>query len=236
MILATHRPYFAPFPGFFYKAHHADILVILDTVQFPQGTTWISRNRFKNDQGILWLTIPVRKKGLGLQRLIDVQICREGQWARKCLQSLKHAYAHAPYFADHLEFLESIFSTRYETLMDMNMAVMRHIILHLGVETDLRRLSDLSIEAKGNELLIEICRCFGVSTYLAQSAARRFLNVDAFTRAGIELRYVKLRSCIYPQLWGDFIADLSAFDLLFNCGPKSRDILIGRRPPLFHRT
>jgi hypothetical protein len=227
MILATHRPYFSPFPGFFYKAYLADIFVILDSVQFPQGTTWISRNRFKNDQGIMWMTIPVRKKGLGLQKLTDVRICREGHWARKHLQSLRHAYANTPYFADHLEFIESIFSSRFENLIDMNIAIIRHIILHLGVETDLRLLSDMHLEARGDELLIEICRYFGVSTYLVQRDARRYLNTDLFARAGIELRYVKLRSYIYPQLWGNFIADLSAFDLLFNCGPKSRDILIG---------
>jgi hypothetical protein len=31
---------------------------------------------------------------------------------------------------------------------------------------------------------------------------------------------------VYPQLWGDFIPDLSAFDLLFNCGPKAREIVL----------
>jgi hypothetical protein len=227
-MLATHRPYFAPFPGFFYRAHLADIFVILDNVQFPQGTTWITRNRFKNDQGILWMTIPVRKKGLGLQKLNEVRICREGHWARKHLQSLKHAYANAPYFSDHLEFIESIFSARIENLIDLNMAIIQHIMRHLNVESDLRRLSDLPIEGRGDELLIKICRYFGVSTYLIQSAGRRYLNADLFAKAGIQLRCVKVPSCIYPQLWGDFIADLSTFDLLFNCGPKSRDIFIVR--------
>ena len=69
MILSTAQPYFAPFPEFFYKAYLSDIFVILDRVQFPRGTTWMTRNRFKNDQGVLWLTVPVLKKGLGLQRI-----------------------------------------------------------------------------------------------------------------------------------------------------------------------
>ena len=74
MILTTNQPYFAPFPGFFYKAHLSDIFVLLDAVQFPRGTTWISRNRFKNDRGTLWMTIPVWKKGLGLQNIDAVGI------------------------------------------------------------------------------------------------------------------------------------------------------------------
>ena len=69
MILSTSQPYFSPFPGFFLKAFLSDIFVILDEVQFPRGTTWLTRNRFKNDQGTLWMTVPVWKKGLGLQKI-----------------------------------------------------------------------------------------------------------------------------------------------------------------------
>jgi hypothetical protein len=83
MILSTYQPYFAPFPGFFHKMLLSDIFVLLDEVQFPRGTTWITRNRFKHDQGSLWITVPVRKKGLGLQRINEVKICHEAPSARK---------------------------------------------------------------------------------------------------------------------------------------------------------
>jgi len=226
MIISASRPYFAPFPGFFYQANLCDIFVILDTVQFPRGTTWISRNRFKNDQGTLWMTIPVWKKGLGLQCIDDVRICHEGRQGQKQLLSLKQAYADAPYFSDHLQFTEKIFSTAFDRLIDFNMAIIGHLMLYLGVDTEVRRLSELNIKTAGDYLPIEICRFFDASTYVAPAAAGKHLNADLFAKAGIELRYAKPRSCIYPQLWGDFIPDLSAFDLLFNCGPKAREILI----------
>jgi len=226
MIVSTNRPYFAPFPGFFQKAHNCDILVILDNIQFPRGTTWITRNRFKNDQGTMWITIPVRKKGLGLQRLDDVRICRESRRAGKHLQSLKQAYAKAPYFSEHLHFIERLFSAAFEKLIDLNMAIIRHLMLNFGITTRIMRLSELNIKSRGNDLVIDICRYFNASAYMTQSAAHRYLNIDLFEKAGIELRCIKHRTCIYPQLWGDFIPDLSAFDLLFNCGPKARDIMI----------
>ena len=225
MIISTSRPYFAPFPGFFYLANFCDIFVILDTVQFPRGTTWMTRNRFKNDQGTLWMTIPVWKKGLGLQRIDEVRICHDGRQAQKQLLSLKQAYADAPYLTEHLQFVEKIFSAAFDRLIDLNMAIIGHLMLNLGVDTEIRLLSELNINTGGDYLPIEICRFFNASTYVAPAAAGKHLNADLFAKAGIDLRYAKTPSCIYPQLWGDFIPDLSAFDLLFNCGPKAREIL-----------
>jgi hypothetical protein len=226
MILSTNQPYFAPFPGFFYKAHQSDIFVILDQVQFPLGTTWLSRNRFKNDQGTLWMTVPVWKKGLGLQRIDEVKICHQGRWAKKHLESLKSAYGKAPFFTDHLDFVEGMFSSRIEKLVDLNMEIIRYLMGQLHMETKLVLLSELGIEARGDQMLIGICKKLGASHFLAQHAAKKYLNEGLFQEAGIELMYFKLPSLIYPQLWGDFIPNLSTFDILFNCGPKARDILI----------
>ena len=226
MIITASRPYFAPFPGFFHQAHLADIIVILDDVQFPRGTTWITRNRFKNDQGTWWMTIPVWKKGLGLQGIDEVRICRQGRWARKHLAGLQHAYANAPYFAEQGQFLENLFKSGFDRLIEFNLTIIRHLMLYLGVDTEIRRLSELKVEAAGQRLPIEICRYFGASDYLAPAAAARYLDTGAFEKAGIRLHTVKARHPVYPQLWGDFIPDLSAFDFLFNCGPKARDILL----------
>jgi hypothetical protein len=225
MIVSINRPYFAPFPGFFYKAQFCDILVILDNIQFPRGTTWITRNRFKNDQGTMWVTIPVWKKGLGMQQIDEVRICRENNRLRKLLKSLKQAYGNAPYFTEHIQFTEKCFSTAFDKLIDLNMAIVRHLLLNFGVNTRVIRLSELNLKSRGQQLLIEICRYFDASAYVTQSAAGKHLSNHLFEKAGIEIQYLKSRTWVYPQLWGDFIADLSAFDLLFNCGPKARDII-----------
>ena len=226
MIVSTNSPYFAPYPGFFQKAFLADVFIVLDTVQFPRGTTWISRNRFKNDQGSLWMTIPVWKKGLGIQRISDVRICHEGHGAKKYLASLKQAYRHAPYFEDHRAFIEKIFSFPFEKLVDLNLEIIRYLMDVLDIKTEVVLLSKTGIEARGDQLLIEISRHFGVSKFLSQQCAQKYLSTYLFDHAGIELRFFKPPPLIYPQLWGDFIGNLSVFDLLFNCGPKSKELLI----------
>jgi hypothetical protein len=228
MILSAAQPYFAPFPGFFFKAHLSDVFVILDEVQFPRGTTWITRNRFKNHRGTLWLTIPVRKKGLGLQPIHQVRIYREGRWEKKHLESLKHAYARAPYFAAHGAFIGHVFSGAFEKLVDLNMAIIHHLLEHLEVHAKVILLSDLNLSETGDRRLVEICKTLGASRFLAQGAARKYLHAALFQEAGIALDFVTPPSPVYPQLWGDFIPNLSAFDLVFNCGPKAPEIMRGR--------
>ncbi|MBN2124554.1 MAG: WbqC family protein [Deltaproteobacteria bacterium] len=228
MLVSASQPYFAPFPGLFSKAHLSDVFVLLDEVQFPRGATWVSRNRFKNHLGALWMSIPVHRKGLGLQRINRVRIQREGSWERKHLESLETAYAHAPYFSEHRDLVREMFSGKFERLVDLNLTVIRYLMRHLDIDTEVELLSQLGIEATGDRRLIAICRKLGANRFLAQAPARKYLDADLFAREGIALEFFQPPSPVYPQLWGEFIPNLSALDLLFNCGPKSRDILLGR--------
>jgi hypothetical protein len=225
MIVSAYQPYFAPFPGFFVKALRSDVLVIMDTVQFPRGTNWLTRNRFKNDQGTLWMTVPVWKKGLGLQKINEVKICREGRWANKHMASITSAYANAPFLKEHLGLLEKIFSQSFEKLIDLNLEIIQHMKKYLGISARVMLLSELGVKANEPRLSVEICRQLGASQFLAQSSAKKYLDEEAFGKAGIELKFFNPRPYVYPQLWGPFISNLSTFDLLFNCGPKASDIL-----------
>ena len=234
MILSAHQPYFAPYAGFFLKARLSDVFVLLDEVQFPRGTTWVSRNRFKSRQGTLWITIPVWKKGLGLQNINHVRICHEGRWRKKHLESLKAAYDRAPYFPEHLRFVEEMFSGKFDRLAELNLEILDYLMKALSVDTRFVRLSEIPAPSTGTLRLIEVCRAMGATRFLAQSAAAKYLDQKLFLDAGIELSFFRPPAPVYPQLWGDFLPNLSAFDLLFNCGPKAHEILLagaGKLPP-----
>ncbi|MBN2062068.1 MAG: WbqC family protein, partial [Deltaproteobacteria bacterium] len=205
MILSASQPYFAPYPGFFDKILRSDIFVILDRVQFPRGTTWVSRNRFKSDQGAMWMTIPVRKKGLGLQRIDQVRIDHEGRWLRKHIASLKNSYRNAPYFRDHFPFMEEIFLKMPERLVDLNFEIIRYIMRNMFIPTRVMLLSDLDIDARGDRLIIEICKRAGATTFLAQGGAKKFMDRALYSEGGIMLEFFKPVRPVYPQLWGDFI-------------------------------
>ena len=231
MTLSLNQPYFFPYIGFFYKAYLSDHLVILDDVQFPRGTTWISRNRWKNAQGTLWMTVPVKKKGLGLQNINDVRIHHDGRWAKKQLQSLKNAYARAPYFEDHRPFLEDLYSKKDERLIDFNLEVIRYLMKQLKIEINLSLLSELGVCGKGNNRIIAVCKKLEASRFLVQKTAIKYHDAQHLATAGIQLVDFKPISPVYPQLWGDFIPNLSTMDLILNCGPKAHDIMTRILPP-----
>ena len=90
--------------------------------------------------------------------------------------------------------------------------------------------SELGVDSTGGRLLIDICRPLEADDLLVQRPARKYLNAQSFKADGLTLLYLQIPTFVYPQLWGDFIANLSIVDLLLICGPKSRDI-IGRHPP-----
>ena len=226
MTISATQPYFSPYIGFFYKAYLSDHLVILDNVQFPRGTTWTSRNRWKNAQGTLWMTVPVKKKGLGLQRINDVRIFNDGRWAKKHLQSLKNAYARAPYFEDHLPFFEDLYSKPFEKLIDFNLEIIRYLMGQLKIDANITNLSELGISGRGDNRIIAVCKKLEASRFLVQKTAIKYYDAQHLASAGIQLIDFRPISPVYPQLWGDFIPNLSTFDFILNCGPKAHDIMI----------
>lgn len=227
MIVATNQPYFAPYPGFFLKAHLADCFVILDAVQFPRRTTWITRNRFKNDQGTLWATVPVLKRGLGFQKIHEVRISYAENWPLKFRRTFDHAYARAPYLRDYVGLMERVLSRNTEYLLDFNLEIINGLKDHLDIDTRIELMSELGVSGKGTSLIINICKALGADRFLVQSSARAYYEPAEFDQAGIELVSFSKPRYVYPQLWGDFIENLSVLDLLFNCGPKAREIIVG---------
>jgi hypothetical protein len=53
----------------------------------------------------------------------------------------------------------------------------------------------------------------------------KHLEPERFPASGITFSLPRFHPPIYPQLWGAFRYNLSALDLLVNCGPKSLDLI-----------
>ncbi len=226
MVLTTHQPIFLPWPGFFFKAMQADVMVLLDDVQFPLGRGWMNRNRLKSDNGMLWLTVPVWKKGRGKQIIRNVRIYNEEDWRKKHLRSILHYYANAPYLDNHYPMIESIYMQKHELLIHLNIDLIRYFWSILGLRTKLILQSELGIFSKGTDLILQICRSLNAGQYITFPIIEKYLDLRQFKSNNIKVNYAQYHPPIYPQLWGDFIYNLSTLDLLLNCGSKSQEIIL----------
>jgi hypothetical protein len=214
-----------PWPGFFYKALKADILVLLDNVQFPFGTSWTNRNRIKNKGGYLWLSVPVWKRGRGKQLINEVEICNERDWQKKHYLSLIHAYMKAPYFSDHLDFFKEIFNKKWKRLLDLNIVLLKYLFESLGIKKDMILCSSLNINARKQGLLIKICKQLNANCYVNLTTSKKYIDESLFQSENIDVKFFSYRPLVYPQLWGDFISNLSTIDLLLNCGNRALAVI-----------
>src|SRR5205823_11747690 len=84
MLVTIHQPEHLPWLGFIDKARQADLLVLLDDVQFRKNY-FQNRNRVRAAGGPVWVTVPVLTKGNADQEIREVQINSEGspRWREK---------------------------------------------------------------------------------------------------------------------------------------------------------
>ncbi len=225
MIVATHQPNFFPWPGFFHKALKTDCMVLLDGVQFPRGRGWVNRNRLKNDQGALWLTVPVWKKRRGLEAIREVEICDGRDWRLKHLRGMRQNYTNSPYFEQYYPILETIYQKPRRFLVDLNLDLIRFMWDALSIRKEFLLQSELGVTSTGTTLLVDLCKRLGADRYCLFPVAEKYLDTGELARSGIELEATNFHPPVYPQLWGNFVYNLSTLDMLLNCGPKSRDII-----------
>lgn len=214
-----------PWLGYFDKIASADHFVLLDTVQFKKNE-WQNRNRIKTALGSQWLTVPVRYKFP--EKMNEVAIHNSVPWQKKQRQTLQTNYGKAPFFDQIIKVVERALSGSWETIADLNCFVVKMLVEQLGITTPLYRASELGVFPDGaDDRIIAITSYFNSSTYLAGAGGTAYMDLDAFRKAGISVRFQNYTHPVYPQLYGDFVPFLSLLDLLFNCGPKSLAVLRG---------
>jgi hypothetical protein len=220
------QPGYLPWLGFFDQLRRADIFVYYDDVQYDKHG-WRNRNRIKTQHGPQWLTVPVRRGGLGPVRILDVELDARIAWARKHVATLRQAYARAPFIHRYLPVVDELLHRKWDRLVDLDIAGAALIAEWLGVRRRIERSSALGIGGDRSERLINICRHFGATTYVSGDAARSYLDVPLFERNGIRVEWQQYVHPTYPQLHGDFVPFLSALDLLLNCGDEAASIAFG---------
>lgn len=227
-VVAIHQPNYFPYLGVFHKLALVDAFIYLDDVQFiRRGFT--NRNRIKTPQGVQWLTIPCRVKGNYFAAICDIVPQWDVPWTRTHRRTLEQNYRSAPHFDEvmHAVVEPALVQAEQErgSLADVNIAAFGRVCDYLGLHVPHRRASEFGVLGSPTERLIALTRMVGGRLYLSGPSGRKYMDQSQFTPDDVDVTYVPFHHPSYPQLWGDFEANLSILDALFHMGTRTAAFL-----------
>ena len=230
MLIAIHQPHYVPWLGYLDRMVKADLFVILDHVQFE-------RRNYQNRTTILLegepklLTVPViqlSQKETILEKQVDNTEQGSRAWGPTHFKTLKYAYRKSKYFDLYAPRLQEILEARWDKLIDLDLAMLDFLRWAFDITTPIKRSSQMQVEGAKSELLLNLCQAMGPgSTFLGGlGGSRRYLDHEAFAAASVGVQWQEFSHPVYPQCsTGEFTPGLMSLDLLFNLGPKGRELL-----------
>ncbi len=219
-VLGTVQPAYLAWIPFFRRMQMSDVFVYLDDVEYSKNS-FHNRNRIKGKNGAITLTVPVRYKGASKKYINEVMIADYEKWNKKHWKSIKMNYGQSPYFDELEPLLEKIYTGNWDTLGDLNIALIDLFKDYLGIATPCYRSSELNIEGQGNEKLVNMCRKLGAGKFVVKPGTEDYHPGEYFRNHGIEFEYFTYEDVQYLQLYGEYIRGLSILDYAMNCGSKS---------------
>ena len=216
MIISAHQPAYIPWFGYFHKIINCDKFVILDEVQFEKNS-YINRNYIMNKNGTFLLTVPVNLTNHINSKIKDIKIQNSTNWQRKHFNSIYLSYKNTKYFKLHEDFIEYIYSKKWNFINELNNEILIYILNSLNVNTEILKMSELKIKGNKEELIINLCENLGGETFLFGANGRDYINVSNNSKSNISYLFQEFdtKKC---YSYRDNIPEknLSILDLLFN--------------------
>ena len=164
--------------GFFQKMAAADVMVVLDTVDFRKNY-YHNRNKYLNRSGRdEWFTVPVEKT----KKPLNLTKCAwgDGRIKTKMMKQLQQNLG----FTDFHVYDSDM-------LVDINMCSIRWCMDRLSIDKELVMASHLGVEGSKTNLLVDIVSRIGGKTYLSGPSGPDYLNMELFRNEGIQVEFFK---------------------------------------------
>jgi hypothetical protein len=225
LIVSIGQPAYLPWLGYFDRIAKSDLHVVLDHVD-PGKRSMVPRNKVRTAQDWTWITVPLLTKGrVDALSIASLAINNDQPWARKHWNTLQANYSKAPYFSDYKGFFQDIYDRDWTRLTPLLDETTTYLLDELGIGTRLVRSSNLDPSERKSELILDLCRKVGATTYISGPFGRDYLDLPAFECAGIKVVFHDYAHPEYRQAFDGFEPYMSIIDLLFNHGPGARRIL-----------
>lgn len=174
---------------------------------FPKQTF---RNRavIATAGGNMMLNVPVIRTQGNHTRTDQMVISYQEPWNIRHWRAIVSAYSAAPYFLYYRDGIEEILMQRHDRLIDLNDALLRHLLKKMKIECQINYTADY-----------EPCSP-------AAEEAGDYRSILADKHCPLLEKHSPLPA--YPQVFDTrygFQPNLTVLDLLFNLGPEAKDYL-----------
>lgn len=226
------QPTYLPWLGYFEQMRRADVFIFLDSVQFERRS-WQCRNRIKDERGEpAWLTVPLKHQPRETT-IHDILISTDqASWAESHLGGIKTRLGRAPFFAEMWETIQPVLQAPPSHLAELNIALIKAIAGRLGLAPEFRRSSELPVEGRQAELIVNLLKHVGATDYYSAAGSAVYLEAarGLFAEAGIDYTYQTWVHPQYSQGGGTFLSHLAVIDAISWVGFRGAASLLGNHP------
>ena len=189
---------FFPPIEFFYYLLNSDKTVFEIMETYPKQT-YRNRCAIYSANGLLDLSIPVKKPNGNHTLIKNIVISYEEDWKNKLWRALEAAYNSSPYFLFYKDDIKEAFMIPEDHLFKFNLSLLKLICIMLGIEPKYD-LSEIYHKKYGKSI-----------------DQRNAFNPKKKSDILIYPEYTQ----VFSEKFG-FKKNLSIIDLLFNLGPEAR--------------
>ncbi len=211
---------YIPWKGYFDIINEVDEFILYDTAQFTKND-WRNRNKIKTNQGVEWISIPV-KHSIS-QKINEIEVL-SNQWRKKHWRTLQQNYSRSANFDKYKAIFENLYLNNNETYLSViNYNFICEINKILDIKTKISWSSDYILEGERSEKLLNICKQAGANEYISGPAAKSYLNINLFEQENIKVTWADYSDYKeYNQLFPPFEHGVSILDLVFNEGENAK--------------
>ena len=211
---------YIPWKGYFDMINMVDEFILYDEVQYTKND-WRNRNKIQTNQGVQWLTIPVRQKELS-QLIKDTKI-QDKRWRKKHWSTIQQTYSKAKYFKEYKDIFEELYlNSEEEYLSQINYKFITTICNILGITTKIRWSNEFDLIDGQTEKLLGICKDCNANVYISGPAAKDYFDEELAQKENIKVEWMDYSGYPeYKQLHEPFEHAVTILDLIFNEGSNA---------------
>ena len=180
--------------------------VLIEKFETYQKQTYRNRCTIATANGLLQLSIPIKKVNGNHTFTRDIELDNSSRWNQIHWRSIASAYTHSPYFMYYSEPFEYLFKNPPILLTELNTQLLKIVFKILKTDIDLQYTSEFTLIPDKMADLRKVIQSKHAISYPGKPSGYA--------------EYIQTFNNKY-----DFFPNLSIIDLIFNEGPEALDYL-----------